>query len=43
MPNNKTNPNTNTLILVSLIPLYAQQCAQAVLHLKTKTLPPAEY
>ena len=38
MPQNKTNPNTNTLILVSLIPPHAHTTTCGTcLHLKTKT------
>ena len=34
MPHNKTNPNTNTLILVSLIPNHTHEMCAAVSHLK---------
>ena len=34
MPQNKTNPNTNTLILVSLIPNHTHEMCAAVSHLK---------
>ena len=34
MPHNKTNPNTNTLILVSLIPNHTHEMRAAVSHLK---------
>ena len=38
MPQNKTNPNTNTLILVSLIPPHAHTTTCGTcFHLKTKT------
>ena len=38
MPQNKTNPNTNTLILVSLIPPHAHTTTCGTcLHPKTKT------